>query len=331
MKNKIYNIFIINSLIYFVFALFSCNSFTLVNDVPLDKLPNLDSKIVLNCYIAPQDSIVMVNVTQSRSLYSTDSISQTIYYISDGDTIYINSSKIVADASVELSNGTKSIKIPFDSAYQLFTFHPSESTMLIEAGKTYTLTVQVGNKKVKASTIVPSEVPPIDLVGIDTATQTNRFGPSFLQIKAAMQWKDLPQPNSYYRVFGTTKVDYLDNEGNKISPENSANYLGFNFNPKLFNDIGYEGKDLPKVTGNCNLYNFKFENGEVVKNEYTIKPVSVLLSLLSVDEHYYKFHKSLENYVDSNPFSEPTPVYTNVEGGLGCFGSSNRTFVFKEL
>jgi hypothetical protein len=24
-----------------------------------------------------------------------------------------------------------------------------------------------------------------------------------------------------------------------------------------------------------------------------------------------------------NPFSEPTVVYTNIEGGLGCFGAYN--------
>jgi hypothetical protein len=39
------------------------------------------------------------------------------------------------------------------------------------------------------------------------------------------------------------------------------------------------------------------------------------------DENYFNYHRSVTNFQDDNPFSEPTPVYTNITGGLGVFGS----------
>lgn len=43
--------------------------------------------------------------------------------------------------------------------------------------------------------------------------------------------------------------------------------------------------------------------------------------LLEVDEHYYKYHTSLNEYyqIRDNPFAEPYNIYSNVEGGFGIF------------
>jgi hypothetical protein len=44
--------------------------------------------------------------------------------------------------------------------------------------------------------------------------------------------------------------------------------------------------------------------------------------LLSTDKPYYDFHKSLENFsLGDSPFSEPSFLYNNVNGGLGIFAS----------
>jgi hypothetical protein len=44
--------------------------------------------------------------------------------------------------------------------------------------------------------------------------------------------------------------------------------------------------------------------------------------LLNTCKPYYQYHKSLENYNDGeNPFAEPTPIYSNIEGGLGVFAA----------
>lgn len=334
MTKIIKNIAFISLFGYFITTLFSCNSFTLVNDVPLDNLPDLESKIVLSSFISPQDSIVMVSVTKSQSLYSTDTVQQIVSTNVNGDTIFLASqNRIIADAIVELSDGQKSIKIPYDASYQMFTLRPSANTMLIEPGKTYTLSAQVGNKKVKATCTVPKNVPILEVVKLDTVTQKSRFSPDFLAVKTTLGWDDVQNEKSFYRIRGRVNVVYLDKDNQKIQPEKVANAIGFNFsdNEEIRNDIGYENGKLPTISGTANLSTFEFSNGNFEPLDYTIKPVSAYFELLSIDENYYKYYRSLFNYDADNPFVEPTPVYSNVEGGLGCFAASNRTFVFKTL
>lgn len=44
--------------------------------------------------------------------------------------------------------------------------------------------------------------------------------------------------------------------------------------------------------------------------------------LLNLDKPYYNYYKSINNYNSGeDPFTEPSPVYTNVKGGLGVFAS----------
>jgi hypothetical protein len=45
--------------------------------------------------------------------------------------------------------------------------------------------------------------------------------------------------------------------------------------------------------------------------------------LMNCNYDYYSFHRSVENSGMENPFSEPTLVYTNVNGGLGIFAAAN--------
>ena len=50
--------------------------------------------------------------------------------------------------------------------------------------------------------------------------------------------------------------------------------------------------------------------------------------LYNCSQSYYNFYKSLKNYSGVNEFSapaEPTLMYTNVNGGFGCFGSYTRS------
>jgi hypothetical protein len=49
--------------------------------------------------------------------------------------------------------------------------------------------------------------------------------------------------------------------------------------------------------------------------------------LLNVDENYYRYHDGVarQDEVRDNPFAEPVPIPTNIQGGLGCFGAYNRS------
>ena len=43
--------------------------------------------------------------------------------------------------------------------------------------------------------------------------------------------------------------------------------------------------------------------------------------LLTIDRSFYLYLKSLENYEEGNPFTEPTRVYSNIQNGLGIFAA----------
>lgn len=43
-------------------------------------------------------------------------------------------------------------------------------------------------------------------------------------------------------------------------------------------------------------------------------------NLLETDDNYYKYHRSLEKYHDGDdPFTEFSPIYSNIKGGYGIF------------
>ena len=49
----------------------------------------------------------------------------------------------------------------------------------------------------------------------------------------------------------------------------------------------------------------------------------IYMVISSITEDYYNYGKSLNNYDPQNPFSEPTLLPSNMEGGLGMFALSS--------
>jgi hypothetical protein len=48
----------------------------------------------------------------------------------------------------------------------------------------------------------------------------------------------------------------------------------------------------------------------------------IKIYLLNTEKSYYLYQKSLEDYKSGeDPFTEVTPVYSNIDGGLGIFTS----------
>ena len=47
----------------------------------------------------------------------------------------------------------------------------------------------------------------------------------------------------------------------------------------------------------------------------------VYINLCTTDVNYYNYHRSIFNFEEGNPFTEPTPVYSNISGGVGIFAA----------
>ncbi|WP_026631124.1 DUF4249 family protein [Dyadobacter alkalitolerans] len=58
------------------------------------------------------------------------------------------------------------------------------------------------------------------------------------------------------------------------------------------------------------------------------KVLGLLLQVFNIDVNYYKYLRSLETTQNlDTPFSEPAPLYSNIQGGLGCFAAYNAAHV----
>ncbi len=60
---------------------------------------------------------------------------------------------------------------------------------------------------------------------------------------------------------------------------------------------------------------------------YNINPADMVMYVINASEEYDRFHRSLENQSDGNPFAEPALIYSNFENGLGVFAGYRQTRV----
>ena len=118
----------------------SCQS--LVKEIDPSILPQTDSKLVVACFISPQDTVLSAKVTETKVLIgSTGDIKDDI-----------------TNATVKLSNGTKTISLVYNAANGYYRALPSELLILPE--KTYNIEVSTPDgRKVSSTTKVPSNVP----------------------------------------------------------------------------------------------------------------------------------------------------------------------------
>ncbi|MEJ6660714.1 MAG: DUF4249 domain-containing protein [Bacteroidia bacterium] len=112
---------------------------------------------------------------------------------------------------------------------------------------------------------------------------------------------DNPTKDEYYRIEAFSRYDGSDEvmyvDGEYFSDENAANgSVNTRFTTRSWDD----------------------KNGKRPE-------VYVILSAITKD--HYEYGKALENYDPENPFSEPTPLPNNVEGGLGIFTLSNSQII----
>jgi hypothetical protein len=75
-----------------------------------------------------------------------------------------------------------------------------------------------------------------------------------------------------------------------------------------FNDKGIDGKRSKIQLSNIYLNNYD--------------SAFLKIYLLNTDKPYYDYHKSIEKYQSGEtPFTEASPIYSNIKDGLGIFAA----------
>jgi hypothetical protein len=256
------------------------------------KIPEVEPKPVLTCFISPEDSLIRVSLTNSIPLY-TESSNKYPYEIKN--------------AIITIKSATASYIIPWykDSVgYQLST-----KLFPIEAGKLYSLEVSIPDGRfLTATTKVPaSSFPNFDFSIVKNLLDSNEFGVSY-EFVYKLNWQDISGEENFYRsVIYNLYTDSMS----------SADTLAQIINEQFESDKGKDGGNLV-AQGIGSLY---YNPGSPIPNNFN----NYIAYLIMCNKEYFDYHKDLYQNNDVNPFSEAKINYSNIEGGIGCFSAYRMT------
>jgi len=299
--------------------------------------------LVLNSFVTP-DSVVKVQLTRSKFFLENDTKFDTI--TNAEVKLYVN------DIFVEKLN-------PGTNGYYTGTYFPKENDML----KFIAISPQLG--EVTATTnIAPKQA----IIGIDTSSialeiypmvqyESVNGGPYIADtmgyyystgLDLRIRFKDEPNVKNYYRLVLKAKSYYTDGKvventvnsssddlvfgsnNTDILGEMSSYYLYNEFNDQLFDGKTYELKTRVYFNKTKLIDNPKTTDSPLVGTD-TIAKQELIVVLQSISESYYQYLKTIAaNQSGEDFFSEPVQIYSNIQNGLGIFGSyTNSSKVFE--
>lgn len=286
------------------------------------KLNNGEEKIVVEGHIEP-GLPPYVALTYSKPYFSslnakdlsTLFVHHAIVKVSDGkDTVTLK--EISSDTIPPFLLDIISTQLGFQlsgkdtSGIVVYAYLSTDTKLLGQEEKTYFLDVQVGSSHLSASTFVPKRG------------------------KLDSLWCT---PHPADDTLATLNVRYSD-------PAAEMNYIRYftsvnnhPFYPPLFQSV-LDDRSLFNVDGKT--FNFPIEKGHsrtetIDFNTFTYFTVgdSVLLKWCAIDKAHYTFWSTAEFDRNSsgNPFSSPTTIKTNINGGLGIWGGYSPSYYFVEI
>jgi hypothetical protein len=366
MKKLIIRLFTIGILLS---GLQACDfDFDMIEYVDDKQLDDQGNKLVINGFISPEDTLIRIEVTRSKPVigvrtyhdydydpnqendnpYDLDFVKNAKVILSDGEReVQLNykeetilsapSSYHYAEANPHTYSRQSTVIVgPYpggQSKKYLKTYQISSEEFPIEAGKTYTVTVQTPEgEEVSASCTVPVAVALTNsqTQGVDYRYEDCLECPADKKTQISFSFEDRSGEANYYRMILETftytasyRVDsiYHDFNTNKEFIEEEA----------LFTDSYFNGQNIEKklIAHSIPYWTEERKKNYAEQYPYGVKIVQEgTIHLLHVDDHYYKYHESLNRHSDvgdENPFAEPVPVYTNVLNGYGIFSAYNRT------
>lgn len=275
-----------------VFLLFPFVFFGCIQDVTIKDI-TIDSDVVLNCILNPGKDTVTVKLTYSRPIQSTTQF------------------EAIKNANILL----------FEEGFNVGEFVWADSSAYVlphsvKPGIKYRIEAKVENKTIWAETTIPKTV--------DATIE--RANPESYMNEYRIKLNDRKDEDNFYWVSATGYEGAKDNRKKNIACTIYSNFK----NADDFNQFVYQNG------------NFKFEYDYYLRfadNALPNNVVGVLFSpqcidypeevfLLSVDYQLDKYMKSslalqsMDLYAEDSPIIySPFPVYSNIHGGTGIFGS----------
>jgi len=221
----------------------------------------------------------------------------------------------VRGAEITISNGAKTHRlkeyvVPLSGSYKLYYYSVDSADVATlfkgEQGKSYAMKVKVSGKEYNATTTIPFLTKKIDSLSWETVKKKDDTSKVILY----GQTTDPPGLGNYIRYFTST------NGGPFFPGLNSV------FDDQIVDGESYKVQIEQGVNRNEEIdfeeYSF-FERGD-----------SIVVKMTNIDRATYDFWRTIEYSYSSigNPFSSPTKVLTNVDGGaLGYFGGYSVQYI----
>ena len=321
-------LFIITSSLF----IFSCQKF--IETIPGDKLSGYTPKLVVSSAISPDEEIIEVYVGESVPVFEYSQNLKPSYYVNAlGDTTLLDTDFVgISNAEVKLNGQNGEISFTFDPNSYTYRFIQDVEAPFLNPGGRYQLTVKANGKTVTAETTIPDAVPDIEEVKMKVIKRSFGENSRYLIPSFQVSWKDLPEEGNYYIVrgfaTGTDTLFFNFNENssipsNAIALENGWYKMPGNALYNLYFDGALEGDFLNKIefskSSEIYLPISKFNGSSYIEVTPVLETLTV--KLFNIDEAYAEFEDTRIGQNNGNPFVEPTPLYSNIVGGLGFLGS----------
>lgn len=293
----------------------SCEQY--VTDFEIKDTP---TRLVLNSILYP-DSIVRVHLSESRSV---NHYNQPVEYVRDAEVMFYENGNPVG-----LLQHTENGNYEID-------YYPVP-------GATYRVEVRAGDfPEISAQTVVPQ--PPV-ILQVDTVYEKKIWSYQDFTLTCRIHFNTGVESTNYYALSISLLVnvyEYVQNpDGSGTWEEiwagtrmSSHQIQSVSKQFDFYQDEGYQLFDIDDDPYAHRLYfSDKFITGNKTSLPFTIGFYywrqnyndTVTVWLDAYDEALYKHLYSLakKNYIGDDPFSEKISVYSNVENGLGLFGSAS--------
>jgi hypothetical protein len=257
------------------------------------NLPIAESKIVVEGYVF-QDTFPYAFITRNAPFFSTLDSSALQQYIVHGATVTV-SDGITTDTMREYTLG------------QIVIYACLNNNLKGHVGRTYTLRVESGGEVVTASTYIPQPVP-LDSVWWKSQGEHDSLG---------WAWAHMTEPDTignYYRWFAKRINHYPDGEQKDfdfIAP------IGSTFEDKFIN-----GKSFDFFYNRGNEPNSTKDDDNNDERMFFKRGDTIVVRFCTMDRANFQFWRDEETQVSNNgnPFANPAPVSSNINGGLGVWG-----------
>jgi hypothetical protein len=253
-------------------------------------LPNDAESLVVEGSIEPGKNPIVI-VSRNRSIFENF----------PSDLVAVLDTFIIKDANVTISDGSSTIPLVFTINPSTYPYVYYTTTSLVgEIGKTYTLTVSAKGKTVKSTTRLNPAVP------IDSSWfELNIFDSTEDSLGFAfLNFKDPDTTGNAYRLYAkrNSESEYFPVQGTIVDDEFINGRLVSFFTGQSTKPFGAQDTFIRE--------RFFYTLGD-----------TVYLKFCSIGRSEYKFYSTFETAISTNgnPFSSPTLIKSNIEGGEGIW------------